>query len=208
MRTWKMADFNTKTLEIAHHRTTYRGVPCIKCPFDYVMYQMIISQIQPDLIIEIGTQSGGSALYMADLLNNLGKGIIHTINIADETNGNELVANHPRIKRFIEGYQGYDLNLANGFESVLIIEDGSHTYQDVIGALRKFKNIVTPNSYLIVEDGIISELGYEGGFDGGPVRAIDEFLGENQNYMLDEWWCNFYGQSATFNTNGFLKRIF
>lgn len=171
------------------------------------MYQMIISRIQPDLIIEIGTQSGGSALYLADLLNNIGKGEIHTINIKDETGGNLLVANHPRIKTFTEGYEGYDLNLTLNFENIMVIEDGSHTYRDVLGALRKFKNIVSTNSYFIIEDGIVSELGYEDGFEGGPVRAIDEFLLENNNFVIDSEWCDFYGQSATFNTNGFLKKI-
>jgi cephalosporin hydroxylase len=36
-------------------------------PFDYVIYQMIINEVKPDLIIEIGSNIGG-ALYIADLL--------------------------------------------------------------------------------------------------------------------------------------------
>lgn len=59
-------------IQKGHHNTTYRGVPCVKCPFDYVIYQMIVEEVRPDLIIEIGAFEGGSALYLADLLDNYG----------------------------------------------------------------------------------------------------------------------------------------
>ena len=38
-----------------HFGYTYRGVNCVKCPFDYALYQMLITEVKPDLIIEIGT---------------------------------------------------------------------------------------------------------------------------------------------------------
>ena len=71
--------FNTdlKSIEKGHLSTTYRGVTMHKCPFDVTMYQMIINEIKPDLIIEIGTFKGGGALYYADLLDIIGKGSSH-----------------------------------------------------------------------------------------------------------------------------------
>ena len=64
-------------------RTLYRGVSIQKFPFDYIMYQMIIHDVRPDLIIEIGTMHGGSALYFADLLEimNIEGGEVHTIDL-------------------------------------------------------------------------------------------------------------------------------
>jgi cephalosporin hydroxylase len=70
-------DFNLKTIEAGHHKMLYRGVKSLKCPFDYVTYQMIINEIKPDLIIEIGTLFGGNTLYIADLLDINKKGEIH-----------------------------------------------------------------------------------------------------------------------------------
>ncbi|MGZ8552911.1 MAG: CmcI family methyltransferase, partial [Chitinophagaceae bacterium] len=67
-----------KGIDKGHHNTTYKGVRCIKSPFDYVIYQMIIDEVKPDLIIEIGSYEGGNALYLADLLVLYGKGEIHT----------------------------------------------------------------------------------------------------------------------------------
>jgi cephalosporin hydroxylase len=197
--------FDVKSICDGHHNVSYRGVRYIRCPFDYIMYQMIINEIKPDLIIEVGTNAGGGALYMADIMNNVGHGEIHTIDIVNMVD-NDLVKNHPRIKRFLGGYQSYDLSQVNGFETVLVIDDGSHTYEDVIASLEKFKNIPSVNSYFIVEDGIIDELGYPN-YNGGPLRAIDEFLQSNSDYIIDRRWCDFFGKNATFNVNGYLKKI-
>ncbi len=109
-------NFNTKTIEGGHFHVTYRGISAIRCPFDYVMYQMIISEVRPDLVIEIGTNHGGGALYIADLMDKIGQGMIHTMDIVDKTG--ELVKNHPRIKRFLGGWQGYDIKEASGFKKI------------------------------------------------------------------------------------------
>jgi cephalosporin hydroxylase len=185
---------------------TYRGIKAIKCPFDYVMYQMLIWELKPDLIIEIGTHKGGAALYFADLLELTGKGEVHTIDI-EKDQADETVGKNKRIKLFTDGYQGYDIQQANGFNTILVIEDGSHTYEDTINAMIKFAPLVSPGSYLIIEDGIIDELGMKKTYGGGPLKAIDEFLENNSEFIVDDHWCNMFGRNATFNVDGFLKRI-
>ena len=47
--------------------TKYRGVPVIKNPLDLWVYQEILYEVKPAVIIETGTFAGGSALYLADL---------------------------------------------------------------------------------------------------------------------------------------------
>ncbi|WP_417875142.1 CmcI family methyltransferase [Xanthomarina gelatinilytica] len=193
------------SIDKGHHQVTYRGVKAIRCPFDYVMYQMIISEVQPDLIIEIGTRKGGGAYYIADLLDNIGKGAIHTIDIVDEVE--PIVKKHDRITFFTEGWSGYDLELTKDFNKILIIEDASHMYEDTIGVLNKFHSVVSKDSYFIVEDGIINELGLENKYNGGPLRAIREFMSLHPEYVVDRKWCNMFGVNATFNVNGYLKKI-
>jgi len=196
--------FNTNSIYSGHFKTTYRGIPAIRCPFDYVIYQMIISEIKPDLVIEIGTNYGGSTLYLADLMQNIGNGIIHTIDIEDRVG--RVVKNHPRIKHFVGGWQGYDLVNTKGYKKILVIEDSSHMYEDTLGALNKFSPIVSVDSYFIVEDGIVDELGKKKGFHGGPLRAIREFLKLNNSFEIDRKYCDMFGKNATFNVNGYLKR--
>ncbi len=188
-----------------HHHVSYRGVKAIRCPFDYVIYQMIISDLKPDLVIEIGTNAGGGALYIADLMENIGHGLIHSIDV--ESLSDPLVRAHPRIRLFTDGWEQYDLNEAKGYENILVIEDASHRYKDTLDELNKFAPLVSIGSYLIVEDGIINELGMEKEYEGGPLKAIREFTAANKNFEIDRKWCDLFGTNATFNVNGYLKRI-
>ena len=194
-----------KSIDAGHHQVSYRGVKAVRCPFDYLIYQMIISEIKPDLVIEIGTRKGGGAYYIADLLDNIGRGIVHTIDILDEVE--PIVKEHKRIEFFVNGWAEYDINLAKTYDKIMVIEDASHLYEDTIGALKKFHELVTVGSYFIVEDGIINELGLEKKYNGGPLRAIREFLPDHPEYVVERKWCDMFGTNATFNVNGYLKKI-
>lgn len=195
------------TIDSAHHNTFYKGVRYRKSPFDYVMYQMIMSEIRPDLVIEIGTNYGGGALYIADLMQLLNiDGEVHTIDIMDMINSDLIIKNN-KIKRFLNGYQGYDTNLIQNFKNVMIIDDGSHMHEDVISAFQKFNKFVSKNSYYIIEDGIIDELNLKSQYNGGPLRSIQEIIENNNNYIIDRKWCDFYGENITYNPHGYLKCI-
>jgi cephalosporin hydroxylase len=197
--------FDAKSIYLGHHATTYRGIEAIRCPFDYVIYQMILFEVKPDLVIELGTNSGGGALYIADLMNIIGQGMVHTIDI--DRRSKDVVAEHPRIKLFTEGWQGYDLSETNGHTTIMVIDDASHQYCETFDALGKFASLVTVGSYYIVEDGIINELGFKKEFDGGPLRAVNQFINQDDRFEIDRRWCDFFGKNATFNVNGYLKRI-
>ena len=198
--------FNVKSIEAGHHKLLYKNVPMIKCPFDYIIYQMILWEIKPDLVIEIGTNKGGSALYIAELLDLIGNGEIHTIDIVDMV-VDKCVKNHKRIKFFKDGFQNYDLKNVAQHKKIIVIDDGSHSYEDVKEALEKFKDVVSNDSYFIVEDGILDQLGWKSKYNGGPNLAIKEFISTNSSYIIDRKWCDLFGVNATFNTNGYLKKI-
>lgn len=197
------SDFNIHTIYDGQFKVTYRGIPVWKCPFDYVIYQMIICEVKPDLIIEIGTNFGGSSLYMADLLSIVNpSGCIHTIDVVKKF-GLEIT-NNPRISTFVDGWQNYDITQVKKFSKVMVIDDGAHHYQHVLGAWKKFHSLVSVDSYYIIEDGIINDLGLQG-YDGGPLRAIKEIF-PLDGWMIDRRFCDLFGKNATFNTDGYLKR--
>ena len=201
----KHTAFDLEGIDKGHHQVTYKGIKAIKCPFDYVLYQMIVTEVQPDIILEIGTNQGGTTLYLADLLELNNKGVVHSIDLP-ENKESSLLAAHSRVQLFRNGFQQYDTTLLEG-KKLLVIEDGSHQYEDCLAALHRFAPYVAPGSYFIVEDGIVDALGRSKEFNGGPVRAIHEFLKGNNQYIIDRKWCDFFGTNATFNTDGYLKRI-
>jgi len=198
--------FSMKTIFNGVMRTTYRGIPALKCPFDYVLYQMIIYEVNPDLVIEIGTNDGGSTIYIADLLRNIGKGRVHSIDISNKPL-NDILLQYRNIKLFTNGWENYDLAEANQVQKIIVIEDSAHTYENTLQVLRKFAPIVSKNSYFIVEDGIVDELNMVKEYNGGPLAAIKTFLKDNNEFIIDRKWCDFYGVNTTFNVNGYLKKV-
>ena len=189
-----------------HHQVTYKGVKAIRCPFDYVIYQMLIGEVRPDLIIEIGSHEGGGAMYLSDLMKAYDiDGEIHTIDIYD--GAKENVKPYANIRFFGNGAESYDLSLAKPFKKIMVIEDAAHTYECSKVAIDKFASLVSVGSYLVVEDGIVNELGVDEKYGGGPLKAIREFLPLHPEFQVDRRWCDMFGKNATFNVNGYLKRI-
>lgn len=190
------------------HKIKYRGVTCRKFPTDYIALQMLIWEVKPDLIIEIGTNHGGSALLFSDLLSTAGIDYkIHTIDIEDYVES-KIVTSDPNIVRFLNGYTDYNLSNTFGFKKIMVIDDGSHQYSDVISVMEKFKDVVSIGSYLVIEDGGLNYVGWRKDYDGGPSRAVTEFLMHNMNYEDDSNFSELFGLKATNNPKGYLKRNF
>jgi len=54
--------------------TRFLGVPVWKSPLDLWIYQELIHELRPDVLIEAGTKFGGSAYYFARLFDLVGHG--------------------------------------------------------------------------------------------------------------------------------------
>lgn len=96
-------------------------------------YQIFFKKFKPDLVIEIGTNKGGSAICLTDLMEMNGEGIVHSINIHSE--GYDLLNKHPRIKLFTEGWDKYDLKFTKDYEVVLVTECSSHDLENTLQAI-------------------------------------------------------------------------
>ena len=62
--------------------TTYFGVRALKSPTDFWVYQEILFETRPDVIVEIGNASGGSALALAHLCDLLDRGRIIGVDLS------------------------------------------------------------------------------------------------------------------------------
>lgn len=191
------------------HNYSYRGVPMIKNPFDFAIYPILIWDQKPRAIIEIGSKDGGSALWMGDMLDNYGiDGHVYSLDIV----GVKKVS-HPRVT-FLEG-DGREL--AESFSPefmltlprpLLVIEDADHSYETSSHVLSFFHRYLDQGEIIVIEDGIISDLALDQGYNSGPHRALKEFLGGRRGeYDIDGRYCDFFGYNLTWCTNGFLKRM-
>jgi cephalosporin hydroxylase len=194
----------THDLEYGTYFGTYRGVTCLKNPLDLMVDQMIISLVRPTVLLEIGTLRGGSALYFNDLLRSMGgTRRVHTFDIDDHVSTQTLLDDGIYVHG--GGHDSFEPSILSAEDRVLVIEDSSHSYRNTLAVLEKFAPYVSQGSYLIVEDTMADEHGQRPHLEGGPIRALDEFLPAHPEFEVDGWWERFYGP-GTNNVRGFLRR--
>lgn len=185
------------------------GVPMIKNPLDAWAFSEILYEVKPERVIEIGSGAGGTTLYLANLLDLIGNGVVISIDINREI----FTAKHKRIIEITGDSHSLSTfrkaaKLCKG-KSVLVIHDGDHNKGAVLKDLRTYSRLVTLNSYFIVEDGILdlfaptSVIGLSGGVEEGPLAAVQEFLQENTAFHVDRRWERYI---ITYNPQGYLKR--
>jgi cephalosporin hydroxylase len=185
-------------------KATYFGVGSQKNPMDAWVYQEIIHETRPDVIIEIGTAYGGGTLFLAHLCDLLGKGRIIGLDLSHE-NVPEVVKTHPRIS-LVEGdaCQNFECiqKMISKDDRVLIIEDSSHTYDNTLNVLRLYSVLIKLGDYFIVEDSHCHH-GLDIGPNPGPYEAIETFVTENKDFEIDRSREHFL---ITANPKGYLRR--
>jgi len=185
--------------------TFWLGTPTQKCPLDLWIYQEIIFEIKPDVIIECGTYGGGSALFLASICDLSNQGEIITIDIKSMEGRPE----HKRITYLLGSTTSQEIvekvrDLIKNKNRVMAILDSDHNKEHVLRELEIYSPFVTKGSYLIVEDTNINGHPVEPDFGPGPMEAVKEFLERNKNFVTDKSKEKFY---MTFSPDGFLKRV-
>jgi len=185
---------------------TWFGFPMMKNPFDLWILQEIVTQMQPELIIECGTLKGGTTIFLASLLDLINKnGKVLSI---DWEFPNKLPG-HPRIW-YLQGHtlEQRVLNIVEEermkVASTMVILDDDHHKDHVLNELNIYSHIVSLNQYLVVEDTNINGHPVALEYGPGPWEAVEEFLKVDNRFVSDKD-CERFG--FTYNPNGYLKKI-
>ena len=152
---------------------------------------MIIQEIKPDVIIELGSGDGGSAIWLADVACALG---INTHVYSYDINKAQLI--HEKVT-FIE----VDLMQVNHSSrppywdcfsgKKLLIEDA---HVNLTNILNVFDSILERDDYLIVEDS-----------DNKQEIIRDFALKKEPRYRLDRFFLDFFGTNITSSKNSIFK---
>lgn len=188
-----------------YNNTRWLGVETQQCPLDLFIYQELLHEVRPDVLVETGTYMGGSSYYYASIFDLLGKGRVLTVDIEDYPNKPK----HPRVQ-FLPGsstdpgvFQRVKAAIQPG-EKVMVILDSDHRMPHVLRELKLYSEIVPPGSYLIVQDTHFNGHPILPDFGPGPMEAVREFLRDNPGFIADRSREKF---GLTFNPGGYLKRI-
>lgn len=184
------------------NNTTWLGTSILKCPLDLWIYQELVVRLRPDVIVETGTNKGGSAHYLASICDLVDKGKVITVDISAAPNRPV----HPRIT-YIEGSSTSPETLARIADevsgTVMVILDSDHSCAHVRDELVAYSPLVTSGSYLIVEDTNLNGHPAARGWGPGPMEAVEEFLQSHREFSVDRDCEKFF---LTFNPRGYLRR--
>jgi cephalosporin hydroxylase len=185
--------------------TWYRGIATYKCPTDMWVYQELLDTVRPGLVVETGTFRGGSALFLADRLETLGHGEVVSIDIDVQPDRPE----HPRLT-YLEGSSvAPDIldqvrrRLPSDGSGVLVILDSDHSRDHVLAELEAYASMVSPGSYLVVEDTNVNGHPAAPDHGPGPYEAVQAFLATDPGYEVDARCERYY---LTQNPSGYLRR--
>jgi cephalosporin hydroxylase len=200
-------------------------------PPDAMVLQQLIWKIKPDLIIDFGTNAGGSAIFFASIMSLYSDtGLVLTVDVLPFTE-NRVHPNSMRCKdcvnpsenklwkKYVQFIQGSttDGNViakiketAAKYTKVFFSHDSSHDAHIVYQDLINYAHLVSVGSYLVVQDTKMDRLKY--GTYNGPLTAIRQFLDyqnkttnrANYTFEVDRSVEIFY---YTQHANGWLKRI-
>lgn len=167
----------------------WKGVQILKMPTDLILYAEVIQETKPQVIVEIGTKYGGSALYFQDMMDMTAhdEPLSPTPAFDDDYRRVITIDTVPqvakmdaRIKYIIGSSTDKDVikqvQKATEGRRTMVVIDGNHNRRHVKWELRYYSGLVTPGQYLVIEDCYIDRGLY------GPGEARDWFLGYTRDF--------------------------
>jgi len=193
-------------------QTTWMGVHTLKSPMDMWNYQEILVSLQPSIIIEFGTNQGGSALFFSSVMQQIGRRyVIVSVDIAasgisERTKSDPNIrlltmsSSSPEARKFIQ-------DLRHNFPGpAFAILDSDHSKEHVLAEMVSLRDILVTGDYVIVEDSNINGHPVLSSFGPGPYEAVQEYFRMYpRDYEHDFEREQKFGFS--FAPNGFLRRL-
>jgi cephalosporin hydroxylase len=202
------------------HKQSYElawlGIPIIQLPEDILMMQELLWKVRPDVVVECGVAHGGALVLYASVLELLGRGRVVGVDLEIRKYNRLAIESHALSHRItlIEGDSVADETLAEvrshirPGDKVLVALDSLHTRAHVAAELDRYAPLVTPESYLVVFDGVMRAVADAPGAgpgwqDDNPLEAVRDFLRTSQDFEVDPLYNRL---RVTYCPGGFLRR--
>jgi cephalosporin hydroxylase len=206
-----------------HTSDSYAGVPLSKFPEDLRVYEHLLWASRANVVIEIGLERGGSALWFRDRLRAIaGYGRIANprviaIDLDTATARANLESADPSYAELISVVDGdvTDPALPEAIEPLvpansrcLVVEDSAHTYETTSAALRSFARFVPVGGFFVVEDGCVDvdDMRASEDWPRGVLPALHDWLQTPQGARFRcRRELELYGVSC--HPEGFVERV-
>jgi cephalosporin hydroxylase len=190
---------------------TWVGVKALKAPADMWNYQEIIYSLKPSLVIEFGTRYGGSALFFAAVMRQIGNRFkLLSVDIDAEA-VSEQTRHDPDIELLV--MSSLDPKVGERIATlrreyigpVFVVLDSDHSKAHVLAEMKMLRPLLVSGDYMIVEDSNINGHPVHPSYGPGPFEAVTEYFQQYpEDYRYDAAREAKFG--FTFATRGFLIR--
>ena len=201
-----------------YHLQTWKGIPMDKSPMEIALYPMLIYELQPKTIIELGADTGGSAVWLADQLKLFNiEGSVYSVDIDLSLLDQKAKAN-PDVK-FLEGdcnniSEVLSPDLLSTFPHPWLVIEDAHV--NISGILDYFHhNGLQCGDYLIIED---TNYDLWNAWSDWDDQAFIErmkskmgllknwLIGHKNEYLIDSYYQDMFGYNGSKNWNSILKK--
>jgi cephalosporin hydroxylase len=160
------------------------GVPCFKTSYDLALYAMIIDELRPGTIIELGSGTGGSALFFADLCTSMGltTQVLSIDNMVAEVSDPRITFIRSDCAQWLAATAKNKPELPR---PCLVIED---FHGDLAGFFVHIDSILEAEDYLVIEDSFAKQ------------NRIAQVIA-NRPYLIDTKFTDFFGVNCTSAVN-------
>lgn len=184
------------------HQTRWMGEPCLQLTTDLLAIAEIINRCKPTVIVESGVAWGGTTLFLASTLRNIGGRLVIGIDtfIPDDLEG-RILSKQPAsdLITLVKGSSTSSstfseiVRLISKDDRVMVLLDSDHTHDHVFRELVMYSTIVTSGQYLVCGDTAIEFQPpaplrpREWGKGNNPHTALKEFLAsaEGSEFSVD-----------------------
>lgn len=217
---WLRAGWDVKYI----YSFTWLGRPIIQLPEDMFRLQEVIYRVKPDVIVECGVAHGGSLVFYAGLCRLMGKGRVIGVDIEIRPHNRTAIEAHPLFdlitliesdSKHPETLERVKAAIAPG-ETIMVMLDSNHSKAHVLAELEAYAPLVTPGSYIVAMDGIMSRLvgaprSKPDWGDNNPRQAAIEWVASAPDFVIEEPSFAFnegtVRQRVTYWPDAFLLRV-
>jgi cephalosporin hydroxylase len=190
----------------AWREATWLGHPVNRYPADLHVYQELLAEVRPSLIVLAGDDAGlgGRASYVASVCEQLRHGHVVAIG-GDDVAGRP---SHPRVTHLAGPPE--DPSLAEQVAALTpdpadaLVMLGLDEVGRVMAAFERYAPMVPVGSYVVVENTVLNGRPVASGTGPGPHEAVVAILGRHGDFVPDPVGERY---TLTFNRGGYLKRV-
>ena len=200
---------------------THRGCQVLKGGDDIILLQLLLWYLRPATVIELGTFTGGTAVWYSDIMRMMGiESQVYSLDITHSYIEDRVKEIKPDNVTFLLGdSNAIDKTFTKDFLHDLphpwLIHEDAHT--NIYGIMEYFNQFMKTNDYFVVEDlspikprkigvgRINTEFKVAGNYG---LNVLKKFLSDYEDdFAVDSFYTDLFGYNGTWNWHGFIRKM-